>query len=101
LHSFLSAKSSFYLPAFEISRSCRTASGGNSISVRFELRKEMEYIAGILEQSMGARNRVEKRFLYRDGFLKLLRSPGFIPDITPVLNSDKYFPFHAFIKEQK
>jgi hypothetical protein len=27
LHSFLSAKSSFYLPALEISRSCRTASG--------------------------------------------------------------------------
>jgi hypothetical protein len=27
LHSSLSAKSNFYLPAFEISRSCRTASG--------------------------------------------------------------------------
>jgi hypothetical protein len=27
LHCSLSAKSSFYLPAFEISRSCRTASG--------------------------------------------------------------------------
>jgi hypothetical protein len=27
LHSSLSEKSSFYLPAFEISRSCRTTSG--------------------------------------------------------------------------
>jgi hypothetical protein len=35
------------------------------ISPRFELRKEMEYIGGVLEQSTGARNRVEKRFLYR------------------------------------
>ncbi len=27
LHLYISAKSRFYLPAFEISRSCRTASG--------------------------------------------------------------------------
>jgi hypothetical protein len=76
--------------------------GVGCISANFEFHKETEYNAGILEQSMGARNnRVKKRFLYRDGFLKLLRSPGFIPDITPVLNSKKYFPFHAIIKEQK
>jgi hypothetical protein len=35
---------------------------GGSISERFELRKEMEYRAGILEQSMGARTRLEKGF---------------------------------------
>ncbi len=37
LHSYLSAKSSFYLPAFEISRSCRTAYGLSNLIYRYSL----------------------------------------------------------------
>jgi hypothetical protein len=33
LHLSISAKTSFYRPAFEISRSCRTASGGTETGI--------------------------------------------------------------------